>query len=79
MGHTKIPNNQVQKLDDWSKKVVNLGKEPVTKGYRLYDPERNRIYVSRDATFDDTRLWPWNQSVQGENLTENFSILMYMD
>ena len=59
--HMKIPANQVQKLDDRSKQVINLGKEPGTKGYRLYDPENNRVHISRDVTFEETKPWPWNR------------------
>lgn len=57
----KILGNQVQKLDDRSRKVINLGKEPDTKGYRLYDPENNKVYVSRDVVFEETKSWHWNQ------------------
>lgn len=59
--HMKIPSNQVQKLDDRSKQVINLFKEPGTKGYRLYDPESNQVHISRDVTFEETKSWPWNK------------------
>lgn len=38
VGHMKIPSQHTQKLNDRSKQVVNLGKEPGIKAYRLYDP-----------------------------------------
>lgn len=44
-----------RKLDDRSKKMVNLGREPGMNGYRLYDPEGERIYISRDVVFEETR------------------------
>lgn len=65
LSHMKIPSNQLTKLDDRSRQVVNLGKEPGTKGYRLLDPNTNQIYVSRDVTFEETKSWPWNES-EGE-------------
>lgn len=37
--HMKIPSIHTKKLDNRSKQVVNFGKEPGTKAYRLYDPE----------------------------------------
>lgn len=37
MGYMKIPTVHTQKLDDRSKPVIYLGKEPGTKASRLYD------------------------------------------
>ena len=59
--HMKIPSNQVRKLDDRSKPVINLGKEPGTKAYRLYDPELKQIHVSRDVVFEEKKVWPWKR------------------
>lgn len=44
---------QVKKLDDRSMMVLNLGKEPGTKAYQLYDPRSGKVYVSRDVTFEE--------------------------
>ncbi|KAL8092628.1 hypothetical protein AgCh_034770 [Apium graveolens] len=41
--HMKVPSNQTGKLDDRSIEVINLGKEPKTKAYRLYDPTSNKV------------------------------------
>lgn len=61
LAHMKVPGLHTKKLDDRSKIVVHLGREPGTKGYRLYDPESNKIYVSRDVVFEEEKTWPWNQ------------------
>lgn len=58
--HMKIPGDKTKKLDDRSLKVVNLGKESGTKAYRLYDPSHNKVYISRDVTFEEDNAWPWN-------------------
>lgn len=42
--------------------VVNLGRESGTKGYKLYDPVKKKILVSRDVVFDEKESLPWNQS-----------------
>lgn len=60
VAHMKVPGNRAKKLDDRSQEVVNLGKEPGTKAYRLYDPIINRLFVSRDVIFDEGRAWSWN-------------------
>lgn len=57
LGHMKVPSQHCQKLDDRSKQVVNLGKEPGTKAYRLYDPLTKRVHVSRDVTFEESKSW----------------------
>ncbi|KAL8089981.1 hypothetical protein AgCh_039442 [Apium graveolens] len=40
----RIPTVNMKKLDDRSKGVVHLGKEPVTKTYRLYDPVSKKVH-----------------------------------
>lgn len=64
LAHMKLPSQQTSKLDDRSKQVINLGKEPGTKAYRLYDPNNNKVHVSRDVTFEEGKSWEWNH---GEN------------
>ena len=64
----KVPSVHTTKLDNRSKKVVYIGKEPGTKGYRLYDPSTGSLCVSRDVTFDETKGWTWVES-DGETST----------
>ena len=58
LSHMKVPSSRTMKLDDRSKQVINLGKETGTKDYRLYDPKENKVYVSRDVTFEENKKWP---------------------
>lgn len=60
--HMKIPANKVTKLSDRSKMVVNLGKEPGTKAYRVFDPESGNVHVSRDVVFEEEKGWNWNKN-----------------
>lgn len=62
LSHMKIPSIQTRKLDDRRRPVVNLGKEPGTKAYRLYDPVNNRVYISRDVSFEENTPWPWKSN-----------------
>lgn len=59
--HMKVPDVHTRKLDDRSIQVVNLGREPGTKGYRVYDPVSEKIHVSRDVVFEEAKVWPWEQ------------------
>ena len=55
--HMKIPNIHTKKLDDKSLEVINLGREPGTKAYRVYDPVSKHIHVTRDVIFEETKGW----------------------
>lgn len=50
------------KLADRSTPGVFLGYEPGTKGYKVYDPVKNKLMVSRDAVFDEKKAWNWVES-----------------
>ena len=67
VAHMKIPSVHVKKLDDSSKKVVHLGREPGTKAYRLYDPITGMIHVSRDVIFDESQGWSWETTDLGDH------------
>lgn len=62
IAYMKIPNVHVRKLDDRSKCVVHLGREPGTKAYRLYDPETGIVHISRDVVFEEAKGWKWRTS-----------------
>jgi hypothetical protein len=51
--HVKLMGPGLTKLADRSKKMVLLGYEAGTKGYKLFDPEINKITVSRDVIFEE--------------------------
>lgn len=50
-----IPAGQRTKLDQRSKPAIFLGYCTDRKGYRFYDPQTDRITVSRDVTFLETK------------------------
>lgn len=57
----KLPRIGVTKLNDRSKIVINLRKEPGSKAYRVYDPVNKAVQVSRDVVFDEAK--GWNRSI----------------
>lgn len=59
----KVPSVHVKKLDDRGKMIVYLGKEPGTKGSRLYDPITGKLHVSRDIVVQESETWSWEQNI----------------
>ena len=40
------------KLDDKSEKLVFIGYDSRSKGYKLYNPINGKVIISRDVVFD---------------------------
>ena len=51
--YAHIPKAQHGKFDEKSKKMMFVGYNAVSTGYRLYDSDRDVISVSRDVIFDE--------------------------
>ena len=66
IAHMKLPSVHTTKLDDRSKMMIYLGTEPGSKACRLYDPEKEKVWVSRDVVFEETRTWKWNTEEPGK-------------
>lgn len=49
-----MPKQFRKKLDDKAKKLILVGYQDESSNYRLYDPEKKTIIVSRDVTFNET-------------------------
>lgn len=71
LAHMKIPSTNVRKLDDHSKRVVYLGREPGTKACRLYDPEAKRIWVNIYVIIEEGKTWDWKN--ENEEMVETAS------
>lgn len=59
MAHVKVTHPHVAKLDDHSVKMVFVGYESGSKGYRVNDSVTSRLHVTRDAVFDEAKGWNW--------------------
>ena len=51
--YAHIPKDERQKLDTKAKKSILMGYGTETKGYRLYDSKRGKIFYSRDVWFNE--------------------------
>lgn len=75
IAHMKEPCVNMKKLDDKSRTVIHLGKEPGTKAYRLFNPETKRICISRDVVFEERKSWNWSEMEVSHSMqTGNFSV-----
>jgi hypothetical protein len=63
VAHVKLVGPGLSKLSDRSSKMVFIGYESGTKGYRLFDPATNKLVVSRDVIFEENQPWNWNNSM----------------
>jgi len=59
LAHVHIPDVKRTKLDNKSFPCVLLGMSEESKGYRLFDPVKNRVVVSRDVIFEEDKQWAW--------------------
>lgn len=50
---THIPKPQRKKWDPKAREAVIIGFDTHTKGYRLYDPHKKDVIISRDVEFLD--------------------------
>ena len=67
--YSHIPRDERLKLDPKARQCILLGYSNTTKGYRLYDIKRDRVFHSRDVVFDEMKLG--FQKEQDGSMTEN--------
>ena len=61
VAYAKETKPGLKKLEDRSRAMVMLGYEPGTKAYRLFDPIKKRVHVTRDVVFDEGKAWDWGE------------------
>lgn len=59
IGHVKKLGPGIQKLSDRSQRMVFIGYEEGTKGYRLLEPVSKTLHISRDVIFEEDQAWDW--------------------
>ncbi|XP_076885937.1 uncharacterized protein LOC143535609 [Bidens hawaiensis] len=58
-GYVKVLGTGQKKLDDRSIVMIHLGTQPGTKAYRMFDPIKRRVHVTRDVKFDECKRYAW--------------------
>ena len=54
-----IPHVKRDKLDKKAEARIFIGYSSITKAYRIYLPENNKVIVSRDVKFFESESWSW--------------------
>jgi hypothetical protein len=62
IGYVHVPDQKRSKLDDKSVKCVLLGVSEESKAYKLYDPIKKKIVISRDVKFQEDAAWDWGEA-----------------
>jgi len=62
ISHVHVSDSKRTKLDDKSVICVLLGVSEESKAYRLYDPNSQKIVVSRDIVFEEDKHWEWEKT-----------------
>jgi len=57
VAYAHVSAQQRTKLEDMSKKLVFIGYDEKTKGYKLFNPVTNKVLVSRDVVIDEENEW----------------------
>jgi hypothetical protein len=64
----------IYKLSDRSTKMVFIGYESGTKGYRVYDP---LFHISQDVIFEQGQAWDWKREAGNEPVSSMFDVEFY--
>nr|GEW31233.1 uncharacterized mitochondrial protein AtMg00810-like [Tanacetum cinerariifolium] len=77
VAYERIVSKHLRKLDDSSKPLVYLSKEPSSGGFRLYNPHENKIIISPYVICDENRGWKWKaeSSTQTRKEEDTFTVL----
>uniref|UniRef100_A0A251T6N3 Putative zinc finger, CCHC-type n=1 Tax=Helianthus annuus TaxID=4232 RepID=A0A251T6N3_HELAN len=63
VAYVHIPKQKWNKLDDKTEKMIFVGYSENSKGYKLFNPLTNKITISRDVIFDESKRWVVNNEL----------------
>ncbi|KAG6481465.1 hypothetical protein ZIOFF_058069 [Zingiber officinale] len=68
----KAPLELKEKFDEKSEKLVFIGYNNESKGYRLIDPKTNKLVISRDVIFNENAAWKWENETSQSHPTFSY-------
>ena len=79
VAHVKNVGPGLNKLSDRSTKMVFIGYESGTKGYRFYNLASNKLVISRDVIFDEMQPWDWENTSSNTDQWEADTFVVHYD
>jgi hypothetical protein len=76
--YVKNTRPHLSKLEDRGRRMVFIGYEKGTKGYRVYDLVAKRVHITRDVVFDEGAQWDWSQETDAETVGDGDFSVEYM-
>nr|GEW01292.1 retrovirus-related Pol polyprotein from transposon TNT 1-94 [Tanacetum cinerariifolium] len=65
IGFVHVPSQLRSKLEEKSQKCVFLGISTESKAYRMFDPIKRKIIISKDVVFSESERWEWSKEDLG--------------
>ena len=59
VAYALTPSQGREKFDKKGEKLIFIGYSDESKGYRLFNPNTNKLVLSRDVIFDELAAWKW--------------------
>jgi len=57
--YVQVDDQVKTKLDDKNKRMIFVGNDQKSKGYKLYNPDEGKMMISRVVQFDEEGAWNW--------------------
>ena len=54
------------KFDEKWEKLILIGYSDESKGFRLFNPKKDQLLLSKDVIYDESTAWKWEDSVNPE-------------
>ncbi|KAK4257721.1 hypothetical protein QN277_007276 [Acacia crassicarpa] len=71
IAYAHIHDHKRSKLDDKSEKLILIGYDSNSKGYKLYNPNSGKTIISRDVEFNEEEEWNWSLHDENYNFFPN--------
>ena len=63
-----MPDEKKGKLYDKSEKCIFVGYCEASKAYKLYNPIKKKVIVSRDVIFNEEASWEWKNKKESSSV-----------
>jgi hypothetical protein len=61
-----VDDQVITKLDDKSKRMIFVGYDQNSKGYKFYNRNEGKMMINRDVEFNEEETWDWKVNDGGK-------------